>query len=256
MYSGKYKITEHVYEIISFCEDVHLLCRDYSVDMPAQTVIEMTEADIERERRFAIADSAHLREEHENPPRAYLESLAVYRKIATHATERGMFLFHCSAVAVDGVAYAFTAKSGTGKSTHTALWRKAFGERAAIINDDKPIIGIKDGIATVYGTPWNGKHGRGANVSAPLKAICFLARGKENKIERVTDKSMVLTKLLNQTYRPKRPDALKNTLRLLDGLMEAVSFYSLECNMEDEAALVSYRAMSGGDDDALRQGET
>lgn len=247
MYSGKYKITEHVYEIISHCEDVHLLCRDYAVDMPAQTVIEMTEADIERERGFAMVDAACSGEECEKLPRAYLESLAVYRKIATHATERGMFLFHCSSVAVDGEAYAFTAKSGTGKSTHTSIWRKVFGERAVVINDDKPIIGIKDGVATVYGTPWNGKHGRGKNISMPLKAICFLARGEENRIKPVTDKARILTGLLNQTYRPKHADALKNTLGLLDGLMEAVSFYALECNMDDEAAWVSYRAMSGKD---------
>lgn len=50
---------------------------------------------------------------------------------------RGILL-HSSCVVVDGAAYAFSADSGTGKSTHTALWLKHFGNRAYMLNDDKP----------------------------------------------------------------------------------------------------------------------
>ena len=41
---------------------------------------------------------------------------------------------HASAVAIDGEAYLFAAHSGTGKSTHTGLWRQVFGdERVRIL---------------------------------------------------------------------------------------------------------------------------
>ena len=54
-------------------------------------------------------------------------------------------LLHASAVMVDGKAYLFTAPSGTGKSTHTRLWLQQFGERAAILNDDKPALRFENG---------------------------------------------------------------------------------------------------------------
>ncbi|MBQ9116882.1 MAG: hypothetical protein IJY04_07635, partial [Clostridia bacterium] len=156
MYSGKYEITEHVYEIQSRYEDIHVLCEDYKTDKPTETVIQVSAEDIEYEQVRSQREMEREGIEIYKVPEGYLETLAVYRKIATQAPSRGMFLFHCSAIAVDGQAYAFTAKSGTGKSTHTALWRKAFGDRAVMVNDDKPIIGIKNGVATVYGTPWKG----------------------------------------------------------------------------------------------------
>ena len=80
---------------------------------------------------------------------------------------------------MDGQAVLFTAKSGTGKSTHTKLWRDLFGERAVMVNDDKPLLRIlKDGVL-VCGTPWDGKHRLSTNCALPLKAICILERGKK-----------------------------------------------------------------------------
>ena len=92
-------------------------------------------------------------------------------------------LFHGSVIAVDGIGYLFTAKSGTGKSTHTRLWREYFGDRAAMVNDDKPLLKITDSSVIAYGTPYNGKHRLGTNISVPLKAICILTRAADNHIE-------------------------------------------------------------------------
>ena len=85
-------------------------------------------------------------------------------------------LFHGSAVAVDGIGYLFTAKSGTGKSTHTRLWRELFGERAVMLNDDKPLIKVSENGIIVYGTPWDGKHRLSTNTFVPLKGICFMSK--------------------------------------------------------------------------------
>ena len=101
--------------------------RDYlSAEEPALT-LEMQPADIERERQL----DAENRELEGLPPShasdCNLEMLAVYRKLAEELVERDILLFHGSVIAVDGKAYLFTAKSGTGKSTHTRLWREALG---------------------------------------------------------------------------------------------------------------------------------
>ncbi len=173
----------------------------------------------------------------------YLETLAVYRKIAEQMPFFDTLLFHGSVVAVDGMGYLFTAKSGTGKSTHTGLWREMLGKRAVMINDDKPLIRIaKDNSATVYGTPWDGKHRLSSNISVPLKAICILERASENSIREIT-KQEVYAMLLQQVYRPADPEALKKTLLLLDRMN--VKFYKLFCNMDISAAELSYRTMAG-----------
>ena len=63
------------------------------------------------------------------------------------------FMLHSSGIVKDGRAYLFSADPGTGKSTHTSLWQKYFGEdEAKIINDDKPAIRLVDGELYVYGT--------------------------------------------------------------------------------------------------------
>ena len=65
--------------------------------------------------------------------------------------------FHSSALELDGEGYLFTALSGTGKSTHARNWRKVFGDRVTMINDDKPLIRRIGDEYYVCGTPWMGK---------------------------------------------------------------------------------------------------
>ena len=170
---------------------------------------------------------------------AYLEKLAVYRKIAEILPGLGGILYHGSVVAVDGKGYLFTAVSGTGKSTHTRLWREYLGERAVMINDDKPLICIKDGEVLVYGTPWDGKHHLSMNASVPLVSIVDLERGEKNHIEKA-DPMAIYPLLLQQMYRPKDPAALAQSLKILDQLMKQVHFYRLKCNMDIEAAKVAF----------------
>ena len=66
----------------------------------------------------------------------FLERTAIQRKLAEFLFDRDILMTHGSTVAVDGKAYLFTARCGTGKSTHTRLWRQVFGNRAVMINDD------------------------------------------------------------------------------------------------------------------------
>lgn len=132
----KYKIADKVVEVTSIYDDVHKYCADYQTDEPADYSVITTQADIDFERE----KSAREDEVEGIPVRhfsdSYLEELAVYRKIAEKMLEYDTVLFHGSVVAVDNVGYLFTAKSGTGKSTHTRLWREYFGDRAVMVNDD------------------------------------------------------------------------------------------------------------------------
>ena len=219
------------------------LYKDYLYDGDPEFVIKTTQEDIEferekskREREFEGLKPFDFKD-------YYIETLAAYRKIAVKMTEYDTFLFHGSVIAVDGQAYLFTAKSGTGKSTHTRLWRQLLGERAVMVNDDKPLLRVGDESVTVYGTPYNGKHGLGCNMSAPLKAICIIERGAENSIEKITAAS-AYDMLLQQVYRPSDGIALAKTLDLIDKACTKLSLYRLKANMDISAAELSFGTMS------------
>ena len=170
----------------------------------------------------------------------FLERSVIQRKVAGCLLERDVLLMHGSTVAVDGRAYLFTAPCGTGKSTHTRLWREVFGGRAVMVNDDKPFLRFMDGAVIACGTPWTGKHGLGSNVSAPLAGICILSRGTENRIRRA-DPEDVSEFLLQQL----QPEGDSRTERLLRELLRRVPVWQMECNRELEAARIAYCAMSG-----------
>ena len=173
---------------------------------------------------------------------AYLETLALYRKIAAGLLEYDTLLFHGSVVAVDGSAYLFTAKSGTGKSTHTRLWRELFGSRAVMVNDDKPLLKVtKDG-AVAYGTPWNGKHRLSTNVAVLLKAVCILERDESTHIAPVAARE-AWPVLMQQSIRPSDPVKLKQVMCLIDGLSANVKLYRMGCNMDLSAAKIAYEGM-------------
>jgi len=153
-------------------------------------------------------------------------------------------LLHSSAVVVDGRAYLFSAPCGTGKSTHTKLWLQVFGDRAQILNDDKPALRLVDGQFYAYGTPWSGKYDCSANLRVPVAGICVLRRGVVNKIEPFGGFPAIHA-ILEQTTRSRNAAFMENMLSLLDTLLKTVPVWKMECNMDPEAARVSYRAMSG-----------
>lgn len=242
--TATYQFAGHAVQIDSLHPAVHALCTAYRcADKPA-LCIQITQAAIDAERAASEAEDRAEGRPVRRFADDYLETLAVYRKIAEWMPLQGVLLLHGSAVAMDGRAYLFTAKSGTGKSTHTALWTQRFGARAVILNDDKPLVAVRAGGADVYGTPWDGKHHRSTNLHAPLQAICLLERAAETTVTPIA-KAAGLPRLLQQVYRPADPAALAATLRLLDQLTDAVPLYRMGCTPELTAAEIAYEAMKG-----------
>ena len=241
---GVYRIAEKNIEIISVYPYIHRQCADYRDDGKCDFSVETTRQDIDFEREKIDRDAMQEGQGIVQYSDAFIESIMVYRKIAEVMPAYDTFLFHGSAIAVDGLAYLFTAKSGTGKSTHTYLWREMLGTRAIMVNDDKPLIRITGDKATIYGTPWQGKENIGNNISVPLKAVCLLERAERNHIRAIT-KGEAYAMLLQQAYRPMNGEAMRKTLRLLDGLCERVQLYKLGCNMDIEVAEIAYNAMKG-----------
>lgn len=238
-FCGTYCVAGHVFSVESCFARVQWMCEAYACDESPEFSIRTTREDIRREQEFVDRENSLERLPPNKMPDALLEATAVYRKLTENFVEKGIFLFHGSAVAVDGEAYLFTAKSGTGKSTHTRLWRELFGERAVMVNDDKPLIEPKEDVAFVHGTPWNGKHNLGENITVPLKAICILERGEKNRIERIHP-AEAFPVLWQQT---NRASGTEIALQLLEKTVATVPIYRLQCNMNPEAAQIAYDAM-------------
>lgn len=155
------------------------------------------------------------------------------------------FFFHSSSLALDGEGYVFSAVSGTGKSTHTALWRKHFGDKVTMINDDKPIIRKLGNRFYVYGTPWMGKANIGTNAKVPVKAVYIIERAKENRAVKVLP-SQVMKQLLEATVIDVERSRMEKLLELLDEFFSTTPLFLLGCNMEENAVLTAYNAANGG----------
>jgi hypothetical protein len=229
-------------EIHSIHDAVYRLCEDYLVEAgQADFTVEISQSDIEYERQKSIREAIleHLRPIAYSD--SYLETLAVYRKIAAHMLAYDTFLMHGSVVAVRGGAYLFAARSGTGKTTHTRLWLENI-PGSFVVNGDKPLIRVRDGYSEACGTPWAGKEAMNTNVIIPLKAICLLERGQKNYIEELPFKKAYVS-LFQHIYRPGEEGAVRKTMELIQKLRESVHIYRLVCNMEPEAAIMAADAM-------------
>lgn len=173
----------------------------------------------------------------------FLERTAIQRKLADYLFDQNVLMTHGSTVAVDGKAYLFTARCGTGKSTHTRLWRQVFGNRAVMVNDDKPFLKITEEGIFACGSPWSGKHGLDTNITVPLQGICILERGRENRIWRIAPEE-ALPMLLHQTHCPLKEGTQKRFEALVSRLAETTPLWKMKCNMDPQAAEVSHKAMS------------
>lgn len=172
-----------------------------------------------------------------------LSGIDFYRNLIDYSG----ILLHSSCVVVDGYAYAFSADPGTGKSTHTDLWLKHFGERAYILNDDKPALRIIDGTVYACGTPWSGKYDYSVPKLVPLAGICFLQRSETNWIKKAETAKAVYN-IFSQTSRKLSSEKMEKLFDVLEEIFSKVPIYDFGCNISDEAVSVSYNAMKQNHD--------
>jgi hypothetical protein len=217
-------------------------CRAYFTDEAPLFHVATCREDLDFEqqaaREEAIAEGFRFR----NFPDPYLDRTSIQRKIAEALFDRNILVLHGSVIAVDGQGYLFTARSGTGKSTHTRFWRETFGSRAVMVNDDKPFLRMEEPIL-VCGAPWSGKHGLDTNITVPLKAICILERGPENRIRPIAPEE-ALPMLLHQSHHPLDESKHHRMEVMVEDLARRIPLWNMECSLDPKAAEVAYAAMS------------
>ena len=245
------KIADVLMDVSSQYEMLAEYCRDYIVEDRAEEASEhlvLTMEDIEKERAIAekSGESVSTLGSQQNMPQyspQYLETLAALRKIADFMPEKDCFLMHGAVIAWKDQGYLFTAPSGTGKSTHLALWKKYLGDQAEVINGDKPFLKVTEDEVWVYGTPWAGKEQWQVNKKVALKGICFLERGEKNSIQKI-DSFSALPFLMRQVYFTDAPQSAGKTMELLDQMLKIVPLYRMKCDISREAFECSFGAMT------------
>lgn len=153
-------------------------------------------------------------------------------------------LMHASCIMVGDTAYPFTAKSGTGKSTHTSLWMKHI-EGAELLNDDNPIIRIMDdGQPRIFGSPWSGKTPCYRQRSARLGAVTQIERAPANSIVRL-GAIQALASLLPACSSMKWDSVVYNNLcDTVTHVIETTPVYTLYCLPDREAAVLCHQTLT------------
>ncbi len=150
--------------------------------------------------------------------------------------KNGGVVFHSSCIKYKETGIAFSAPSGTGKSTHSGLWKKYFPKDVTIINDDSPAIRTDRGDIRVYGTPWSGKTDINSNISAKLGAIVMLEQNAGNSITRISADEAVF-RTLNEVSRPMFAEFMNPTLEQMEKILIKTPVFLLKCNISEEAVL-------------------
>ena len=156
---------------------------------------------------------------------------------------KGAIAIHSSVLVKDGKAVLCLGESGTGKSTHTRLWREHI-EGTGLLNDDSPIIRLVDGVPTAFGSPWSGKTPCYRNLHYPIAGFIRLSQAPYNKIHRLST-LMAIGALLPScppafAYDDYLQDCLCDTL---SAMLTTVPVFHLECLPNAAAAELSYNTI-------------
>ena len=226
MVNFKIEIANIVLQINAFNESTKRYCGDFLSNKEPEYVITMTQEDLENEKHINEDGKVYANE----------EISALYRKIADLFIERNILVMHGSAFKVGNNAFIVTARSGVGKSTHVNLLREYLGKDFEYINDDKPLLEIKDNELMLYSSPWNGKERRGNNNYAPLNSVIFLNRGTTNSYKKIDNSGDIYFRLLSQIYLPRDKAKREKALSLIDILLKRISFYEINVNTDISSA--------------------
>lgn len=215
-------------------------CQKYRTDKQPDVAVCVTREELKQEQQILLEEALREGIRPRTFPDPFLERSVMQRKTAKALLAWDILMVHGSTVAVDGNAYLFTAACGTGKSTHTRLWRQRFGQRAVMINDDKPFLRLEKEKVFACGAPWSGKHGLDTNITVPLKGICILERGQENRIFPIDPEEAIPLLEDHWDLTPFPADLWKP---LIHRVCQSIPVWRMQCNRDPEAAEVAYGRM-------------
>ena len=167
---------------------------------------------------------------------------------------RGGISLHAAAVVLNGNAYLFMGKGGTGKSTHAALWLRHFPE-CTLLNDDNPTVRAEGGKVTVYGTPWSGKTPCYKNRQCLLAGIVRLRQSGENSFVSCTDVDAFITLLPGCSAIRNNKEMCDCMYDTLTEIITSVRIGKLECRPDEAAVRLCAASLAADEKDGTDTGK-
>ena len=149
------------------------------------------------------------------------------------AQQHNMVVLHSASLLYKGKAWLFSGSSGTGKSTHTNLWKEY--EQISLLNGDLNLIAMENGIPVVCGLPWCGTSKINTTHTYPLGGITLLGKSPENHVEALSsDKKVLLVtqRLISPAWTSTQ---LQRNLSVITEIVPHILVTKLHCTKEKEA---------------------
>jgi radical SAM protein with 4Fe4S-binding SPASM domain len=148
------------------------------------------------------------------------------------ADREGFYLHSCGAI-FSGQGLLFAGHSGAGKSTLATLLKG----KAEILCDDRMIVRKRPEGFRIYGTWSHGDMPDVSSASAPLRAIMFLEKSRENRIIRLRDKKEITKRLLAYLVQPfVTVDWWEKTPALIESVSNESPAYLLKFDKSGQVA--------------------
>lgn len=153
-----------------------------------------------------------------------------------------MVKFHASVTKLGEKALLFLGVSGTGKSTHSRLWRE-YVEGATLLNDDEPIVRVMpDGSIRVYGCPWSGSTPCYKDEWAEVAAFVHLYQSSENKLTKLPGRQAFDSLFSSSAFMLSDKANRMQVFNNIADILNKVSVYQLDCR-PDEGAVALTRTL-------------
>ena len=149
------------------------------------------------------------------------------------AQRRGMVALHSASILYRDKAWLFSATSGTGKTTHTNLWKKLIN--APALNGDLNLLALQDNEPVVYGIPWCGTSETFTTRTYPLGGIILLKRATVDSITELTPDQKELRVNLRLISPSWTAELFDYNLQITQAIVEKICVCQLNCTMEDSA---------------------
>lgn len=190
---------------------------------------------------FSSATVHLLTDKHDE--RAFGTNNALMIVYAFASSSHSTLLIHSSVIRNNRKGYLFLGKSGTGKSTHTRLWLK-YIPGSDLMNDDNPVIRVRNGKTMVYGSPWSGKTPCYRNIEAEAGAFVQLEQKKKNEI-RKEDVLHSFAHILSSVSVMKWDKRVYNDIcNTISDILAHTPVYHLGCLPDEEAARISHQTIT------------
>lgn len=191
---------------------------------------------------IAVFNSDHTRariysDKEETFLKGNLDSLTLFSNDQTLlacilADRQGCYLHSCG-VNFAGKGLLFAGQSEAGKSTMATMLKG----KAEILCDDRMIIRKSQTDFRIYGTWSHSDVSDVSAASAPLRALLFLKKSKENRVVPLNDKREITKQLLSCVIKPfVTKDWWEKTLSLIEEIGRVVPCYELYFDQSGKAA--------------------